>query len=327
MLIGTVSFALAAALAATAQSSITISVTANATHAIPSTLYGYMWEDINHSGDGGLYGELLQNRAFQAVTPGTSASLAGWAAYNGASITVVNSTPGVSTALPNSLQVTVPSSATAAVGFQNTGYWGIRVQSGWAYTGSLYVKSTSYTGSVTVSLVSLTSGQTFATQTLKSSTPTAWTKLSFGFTPTASASDTNNVLRVTVDGASAKGQKLNFGLLSLFPPTYKNRANGMRVDLAETLAATSPKVWRFPGGNNVEGTSIDNRWKWYNTIGPLENRTGRFGNWGYPNTDGLGLMEYLNWAEDLGAEPILGVWGDYGNLSTFPVVPESQIQP
>ncbi|KAG9087978.1 hypothetical protein FRC06_002274, partial [Ceratobasidium sp. 370] len=90
MLAGIVSFALAATLAATAQSSITISVTANATHAIPSTLYGYMWEDINHSGDGGLYGELLQNRAFQAVTPGTTAALAGWAAYNGASITVVN---------------------------------------------------------------------------------------------------------------------------------------------------------------------------------------------------------------------------------------------
>lgn len=27
-------------------------------------LYGWMFEDINHSGDGGLYGELLTNRAF-----------------------------------------------------------------------------------------------------------------------------------------------------------------------------------------------------------------------------------------------------------------------
>jgi hypothetical protein len=28
-------------------------------------LYGWMFEDINHSGDGGLYGELLVNRAFE----------------------------------------------------------------------------------------------------------------------------------------------------------------------------------------------------------------------------------------------------------------------
>ena len=31
-------------------------------------LYGWMFEDINHSGDGGLYGELLTNRAFDGST-------------------------------------------------------------------------------------------------------------------------------------------------------------------------------------------------------------------------------------------------------------------
>ena len=33
----------------------------------------------------------------------------------------------------------------------------------------------------------------------------------------------------------------------------------------------------------------------------LENRPGRQGDWGYVNTDGIGLMEYMQWAEDLGA--------------------------
>lgn len=66
--------------------------------------------------------------------------------------------------------------------------------------------------------------------------------------------------------------------------------------------------------------------------GRLENRPGRFGNWGYPNTDGLGLLEYLNWAEDLNAEVILGVWdgisiGSYSNFPGWPVVPEDQLQP
>ena len=33
-------------------------------NATAPNLYGWMFEDINHSGDGGLYGELLTNRAF-----------------------------------------------------------------------------------------------------------------------------------------------------------------------------------------------------------------------------------------------------------------------
>ncbi|CAE6481323.1 unnamed protein product [Rhizoctonia solani] len=320
----------ALATGALAQSSLKIQVSKDTAHAIPSTLYGYMWEDINHSGDGGLYGELLQNRAFQAVTPHTSAALTAWSAYQGATIDVTNSTAGVSAALPNSLQVTVPAGATGSVGFQNSGYWGIKVQSGWKYTGSLYAKSDGYSGSVTVSLVSA-SGTTYATKVLKG-VSSSWKKFTFEFKPTKSAPDTNNFFRVTVDGSSAAGKTVQFGLFSLFPPTYRNRPNGMRIDLAEALAATKPGVWRFPGGNNLEGHAIDSRWKWNETIGPIENRPGRFGDWSYPNTDGLGLMEYLNWAEDLGAEPILGVWaglsiGDYADLSTFPVVPEDEIQP
>jgi alpha-L-arabinofuranosidase len=33
-------------------------------NATAPNLYGWMFEDINHSGDGGLYGELLPNRVF-----------------------------------------------------------------------------------------------------------------------------------------------------------------------------------------------------------------------------------------------------------------------
>ncbi|QRV94887.1 alpha-L-arabinofuranosidase [Ceratobasidium sp. AG-Ba] len=323
--------ALSLATGSLCQSSLHIKVTKNVTHAIPSTLYGYMWEVCPCSGDGGLYGELLQNRAFQAVVPHTASSLTGWAPYKGAKIEVTNSTTGVSTALPNSLQVTFPAGSTGPVGFGNTGYWGIKVQKGWKYTGSFYAKSNDFAGSLTVSLVSSSSGKVYATKTLKGVSST-WKKLSFQFQPTVSAAGNDNVLRVTADGANAAGKTLYFGMFSLFPPTYKNRPNGMRIDLAEAMAATKPGVWRFPGGNNLEGMSIDNRWKWNETRHSLETRPGRFANWGYPNTDGLGLLEYLDWAEDLGAEPILGVWaglaiGDYSNLSTFPVVPEGQLEP
>lgn len=128
---------------------------------------------------------------------------------------------------------------------------GIKVQSGWTYTGSLYAKSSTFTGAITVSLVS-TSGQVFATTQL-SGISSSWKKFTFSLQPNATPGNTNNVFRVTVDGGSAAGKTINFGMFSLFPPTYKNRANGMRIDLAEALAATKPGVWRFPGGNNLEG--------------------------------------------------------------------------
>ncbi|KAF7330131.1 hypothetical protein MSAN_02462900 [Mycena sanguinolenta] len=313
-----------------APDALILNISATATHTIPSTLYGYMWEDINHSGDGGLYAELLQNRAFQAVIPGTQNALTAWQPFNGARLSVTSKTSGVSPSLPNSLQVQIPQVVSGPIGFENTGYWGIKVQSGWTYQGSFYAKSATFTGAVTVSLKSA-QGTAFATKALTGIT-TSWKKFTFEFQPSVSADNDENVFNVVVDGKAAAGQNIFFGMFSLFPPTFRGRENGMRIDLAETLAATQPSIWRFPGGNNLEGTSFDTRWKWNATLGPLEDRPGRVGDWGYPNTDGLGLMEYLNWVEDLGAEPILGVWAgistaNYSDLTTWPVVPEAELQP
>ncbi|KAH9486469.1 putative alpha-L-arabinofuranosidase A [Psilocybe cubensis] len=282
------------------------------------------------SGDGGLYGELLQNRAFQAVIPGTLNALNAWQPFNGARLSVVSTTKGVSPSLPNSLQVQFPKVVTGPIGFENTGFWGIKVQEGWTYTGSFYAKSDTFTGAVNVSLKS-TQGTVFSSATVKGVSK-EWEKFSFQFQPTTSAPNENNVFNVVVDGKAAAGQVIFFGMFSLFPPTFRGRENGMRIDLAEALAATRPSVWRFPGGNNIEGMSFDTRWKWNETIGRLEDRPGRLADWGYSNTDGLGLLEYLNWAEDLEAEPILGIWSgisvaNYSDLSTWPVVPEADLQP
>ncbi|KAJ7194659.1 glycoside hydrolase [Mycena pura] len=313
-----------------APNALILNISATATHAIPSTLFGYMWEDINHSGDGGLYGELLQNRAFQAVIPGTQNALNAWRPFNGARLSVTSKTPGVSDALPNSLEVQIPKVVAGSIGFENTGFWGIKVQSGWTYTASFYAKSPTFAGAITVSLKS-TRGTIFASKALTGITK-SWKKFTLTLQPTASADTDDNVFNIVVDGKASAGQTIFFGMFSLFPPTFRGRENGMRIDLAEALAATQPSVWRFPGGNNLEGSSFATRWKWNETIGPLETRPGRVGDWGYPNTDGLGLLEYLNWVEDLGAEPILGVWdgisiANYSDLSTWPVVPEADLQP
>lgn len=307
----------------------TVSVSGTASHAIPTTLFGQMFEDINHSGDGGLYGELLQNRAFQQVTPGTSAALNAWSAVGGASIAVVADPKPVSNSLPNSLQLTIPAGSSGSPGFSNSGFWGIKVDSTWTYNASLFYRfptSSSETATLTVALHS-SSGQTLASASSTiHGTDTTWKQLQFSLKPTATASNVDNTFVVTVKPSSTSAATtVNFALLSLFPPTFKNRPNGMRLDIAEALVEMGPKFFRFPGGNNLEGQTTATRWQWNATVGSLLDRPGRVGDWGYVNTDGLGILEYLQFFEDAGMEPIMAVWSGYSLGGTS--LAENQLAP
>ncbi|KAJ7098378.1 alfa-L-arabinofuranosidase precursor [Mycena epipterygia] len=292
----------------------TVTVSATASHPIPTTLWGQMFEDISHSGDGGLYAELLQNRAFQQVTPNTSAALNAWHSINGAALSVVADSVPVSSALPNSLQVKIPTGAKGPVGVGNEGYFGIKVAAGSTYTASFHYRfptASSFKGSVTVGLQT-TAGQSLVSTTVPiTAATTGWKLVNVTLKPTRSATSTANNFTVTLNGATASGQTVNFALFSLFPPTFKNRPNGMRVDIATTLSEMGPSFFRLPGGNNLEGQTVAQRWQWNATVGPLLSRPGRVGDWGYVNTDGLGLMEYLNWCEDLNMQPIMAVWSGF----------------
>ncbi|TDL19640.1 alfa-L-arabinofuranosidase precursor [Rickenella mellea] len=289
--------------------SFTITVNGTSSHPIPKTLYGWMWE----SGDGGLYAELLQNRAFQQVTPNTAAALNAWSTVNGASIVVVNNTASLSSALPNSLKVAIPATATGPIGVSNSGFFGINVNASWTYNGSFYYKvpsGSNVKGAFTASLKSSTGAVLASTTVGINPAATDWAQVAFKLTPRTNPADTNNVFSVTVDGADNAGQTFYFAFFSLFPPTYKNRPNGMRIDLAEVLAETQPGFFRYPGGNNL-GETIAGRWNWRNTVGPLIDRPGRLGDWSYINTDGIGLKEYLDFLEDVGMPSIMAIWAGY----------------
>ncbi|GLB39334.1 putative alpha-L-arabinofuranosidase C-terminus [Lyophyllum shimeji] len=289
---------------------VTVSVSATASHPIPTTLWGQMYE----SGDGGLYGELLQNRAFQQVTPGTSGALNAWQAVNGATISVIKETVPVSPALPNALHVVIPSGRTGQVGFANTGYFGIKVTAGSTYTASFFYRfptASSFRGNAVISLQT-TGGQVLASTTAAlSGAQTTWQQVTVTLNPTTTPSSTSNRFVIALDGAAASGQTVNFAMLSLFPPTFKNRPNGMRADIAQALVEMGPSFFRFPGGNNLEGGTVAQRWQWNATVGPLVNRPGRQGDWGYVNTDGLGILEYLQWCEDANMQPIMAVWAGF----------------
>jgi alpha-N-arabinofuranosidase len=94
----------------------------------------------------------------------------------------------------------------------------------------------------------------------------------------------------------------------------------------QMLVDLKPGFLRLPGGNALEGDSIEKRFDWKKTVGPLEGRPGHQGPWGYRSTDGMGLLEYLQWAEDMGAEPLLAVYAGY-SLNHTHVNPGPDLDP
>ncbi|RPA78686.1 glycoside hydrolase [Ascobolus immersus RN42] len=300
-------------------------------------LHGLFFEDINHSGDGGIYAELIRNRAFQGsqdVTGGKK-DLTGYRAIGKGVKIELDVTQPLSDALRTVMKVTVPANATGEVGFLNEGWWGIDVQPQ-TYNASLYIKP----HGPTFNRSSTIAGLTFSLRSnltddiwVKKNVPFPenistfrYTHLQTTLTPPKAAPNSNNTFAVTWNGKAAAGQIFYFNLISLFPPTYKNRPNGLRKDLAEVLEGIEPKFLRFPGGNNLEGISIDTRWQWKKNIGPLVDRPGRPGNWGYWNTDGLGYLEYLYWCEDMGIEPLLTVYAGY-SLDATGINPANTVPP
>jgi len=223
-------------------SAISLQVASSGGNESSPLAYGLMFEDINHSGDGGLYAELIQNRAFQgsAVFPST---LDPWTPAGNATLTLQNSTTPLSSALPVSVQIT----GTGIIGLVNPGWWGIDVQVQ-TYTGSFWVLG-AYSGNFTVKLQSNSTSNVFAKTTLASvSKSSEWTEHKFSLTPgTASPNSDNDFVIEFEAGETA----LEFNLISLFPPTYKNRKNGNRVELMEALKALNPSFLRMPGGNNL----------------------------------------------------------------------------
>ncbi|KAI1091773.1 glycoside hydrolase family 51 protein [Rostrohypoxylon terebratum] len=301
---------------------VTISVSSEGGNATNGHQYGFLHEDINNSGDGGLYAELIRNRAFQ-ISERFPATLDAWHSVNGAKLSLKNLSTPLSDALVTSLNVAT-SAKQGDVGFQNDGYWGIDVKAGKKYTGSFWVKGV-YSGRFTASLQSNITGEIFGTASIPSrSVSDQWTEHGFELTPSKDASNANNTFVLTFDASGAQNSSLDFNLISLFPPTYKGRKNGMRIDIADALEQLHPTLFRIPGGNMLEGLSNRTWWDWKNTIGPLKDRPGFSGVWGYQQTNGLGLVEYLEFAEDLGVEVVLAV---YDGLSlNGDVTPQNELQ-
>jgi alpha-N-arabinofuranosidase len=300
--------------------SLTVQVN-HPTAKVSPMLYGLMTEEINFSYDGGLYPELVRDRTIGRDWQ----ALAHWTLVaHGSSVAEISADEktGPSAALPRSLKVSVTSATEAApAGVQNDGYWGIPVRPETTYTGSFYAKADSAGVPVTVSLVNDETGVTAASATVTGLTG-EWKQLSFTLKTGQVPVTSNNHLILTI----LRPATVWFDLVSLFPPTYHGRPYGDRIDLMEKLAAMHPAFLRLPGGNYLEGDHISERFEWKKTIGPLVERPTHPSPWHYRSSDGMGLLEFLEWCEDLKIEPVLAVYAGYSMMQEH-VEPGSTLEP
>jgi alpha-L-arabinofuranosidase len=284
---------------------------AHPAHAVSPILPGLMFEDINHSGEGGIYAELVQNRSMMA----SDTAPVHWSAVGGTTLTLDTTTP-LNDVLTRSLKVVLPSGTGHGhpAGVANDGFWGIPVHPRTTYTARLFAKASRRIGPLRVAIESADGSTVYASArvphvgTAVHGRPFELTLRTGSGVPAVGDAR----LTVTTDSPSAAGETLWLQHVSLFPPTYNNRPNGLRVDLMEKLVALKPKFLRFPGGNFLEGNTVATRFNWKNTIGPVWERPGHMDDaWGYWSTDGLGLLEYLEWVEDLHAQPVLAVFAGF----------------
>jgi alpha-N-arabinofuranosidase len=254
-------------------------------------------------------------------------SLDGWSSFGEGSIVLTTDKP-LSNALPAQMRYSLVTSSTSVSGFRNGGFYGMNIQVQ-NYTANFFYRPLAGAhltgGKLNIGFRDATDQTIYGTSTVNVSTATVgdWTNVSSTISVLSAAPSTKNFFFIEFPVGS-KGE-FEFNLISCFPPTYKNRPNGARIDLAQAFANLKPGFVRLPGGNDLEGLSIPERFIWNNTIGPLENRPGRRGTWVGYNTEGFGLLELLTFTEDIDAIPILGVYAGYSLDGS--AVPPDQLQP
>lgn len=291
-------------------------------------LYGLMTEEINYSYEGGLYTQLVANPSFADMFNPRGGRRGGRRDQNQPRFTVrperwqlsdtvkvrvrQNRQEGINEANPTSLIVNYEQAGLALV---SEGYWGFPIRKSTTFKGGIYVKNPVARGdnaaaplrSLTIALKSADGSTTYAEQKVSGFTNN-WKKFDLELTTSAAQADTKDArLFIIADQAGS----IELARVTLFAPSYKNRKNGLRVDLMEMMAEMRPKFVRFPGGNYLEGNNFANRFDWKRTIGNPDERPGHQSPWGYRSTDGLGLLEFCQWAEDTGGEPVVGVFAGY----------------
>lgn len=274
---------------------------------ISPLLMGIFFEDINYAADGGLYGELVQNRDFE-YNNDERRNVKEWGPdyawkVEGDKIDFSISTDEpIHPNNPHFARLNVKGGIATLVNnggnaFVNSGFDGIAVKKGEPYRLRLKARSTKKMP-MEINIVS-DHGRKVASGKVTVKQSKDWKDYELILTPDEYSP--NSTLQIVPKNNGT----LDLDMISLFPVnTFKGRENGLRADLAQTLADLKPRFVRFPGGCVAHGNGIDNIYDWKGSVGKLEERKPLSNLWGYHQTRGLGYHEYFQFCEDIGAEPL-----------------------
>lgn len=273
---------------------------------VQPTMYGLFFEDINFAADGGLYAEKIKNRSFEFPQ-----NLMGWKTFG--NVTLKDDGPFQRN--PHYVRLSTSGHRDKYTGLENEGFTGIGVEKGEKYRFTVWARVPKG-GKADLRIVLADKSDMGETQDIASSKLTVnskeWKKYTVEMTPDKTMQDA--VLRIFLSHPDSD-VVVDLEHISLFPKdTWKGHENGLRKDLAQKLADIKPGIFRFPGGCIVEGTDLDTRYQWKNTVGPVENRPTNENRWHYTfphrffpdyyQSNGLGFFEYFQLSEEIGAEPL-----------------------
>ncbi len=281
---------------------------------ISSDLFGVFFEDINYAADGGLYAELIQNRSFDY----SPIERTDWNALSFWEVVRRDGGEGnVVLDLARPLHPNNPHYAVlevgrvgGGVGLANAGFDGVPVEAAKTYRVSFFAMplyldhrwggrqaNDQTPPHRLIARLESKDGKPLGETTFEV-TGSKWRRVTGQIEATDTDPDARFVLLSETQGGIA------LDVISLFPSdTFKGRVNGLRRDLAESIAGLHPRFVRFPGGCLVHGNGLPNMYRWKDTVGPIEQRRAQPNIWGYHQSVGLGYFEYFQFCEDIGAKP------------------------
>lgn len=282
-------------------------------HAVPKSLWGIFFEDINWAADGGLNPELLANGGFdwgQADHQNNPKMDGPWNRvedgwepdFREGGMARLSFQYGAPVHPNTAKHLRIEAFGTGRAGVRNRGLDGIWLKAGEPYRLSYDWREIKRDG------IDYALG--------------AWKRELVEFTADAASAP-----RQLVDAAGydillepdrdramlsllAKGRRaVEFDNVSLQPTGPNLVRAGLRKDLVDRLADLKPAFVRFPGGCIVEEGDFQHWYDWRRTVGPKERRECIQNRWARPGkpyweTFGVGYYEYFRLCEEIGAEPL-----------------------
>ena len=267
---------------------------------ISEDMYGLFFEDINYSLDGGLYAEMLENRNFEAVyASGCKGNYTvlpdgkyAWSVYEGngdGSALYIYMDKPLNEVNPHYLAF---QAAADGASFTNKTYDGLYLKNGLKYNVSFYAKQMIGESDVVISVKKY--GKVLAQASVAIDGGAEWKQYKCVLEVAEDAAQADFVVSLT------KKAEMAFDQFSMMP---SDAVEGIfRRDLAEMLKNLSPSFLRFPGGCVIEGNTLENRYRWKESIGPVETRRFNWNRWAVHNPHGQEIPScfYSNYGQTLG---------------------------